>query len=329
MPANDHPICTTEKVHGANFSVLAQDSRNGSISISFAKRSGLIGHWGHIESGEQADIEDFFSVQSQGLLDVLASAVHSMLAALLAQDRAEIDCAGKERGFVPCCSETEESEELTDAVLSCDGSATEIEGVVPEGRMAAAAFESPPAARRSGTVRGIQVYGELYGGKYDHPSVSAIAGLQPVQMGVWYSEKLQFLPFDIAVVFSEKDSIETRHFLDFADATALCKSAGLPFSTPLYSGTLAECLDYPIEFETTIPKIHGLPSLGSENVAEGVVIRPAHEPKTRKCRGLFKRKIAAFSEKKYSNPTFAAARSGGVYQPSPAQVSCTSLIFTF
>ena len=30
------------------------------------------------------------------------------------------------------------------------------------------------------------VYGELYGGKYPHPQVAAVSGVQAIQTGVWY-----------------------------------------------------------------------------------------------------------------------------------------------
>merc|ERR1712176_73451 len=93
---------------------------------------------------------------------------------------------------------------------------------------------------------------------------------------------------------------------------------------PLYEGTLSECLDFNIEFETTVPLRLGLPpiplvsAVESRNLAEGVVIRPCVEPAVRLSssrkesgRGLFKRKIEAFCEKRYQNDNWRKGKAGG------------------
>lgn len=175
---------------------------------------------------------------------------------------------------------------------------------------------------RDPALAAVHIYGELYGGRYPHAQVAAESRLQPVQIGVWYSPNLQFQAFDVAV-----ETHKSRAFLDFRLARQACESCELKFAAPLHVGTLAECLDFPIEFETTIPARLGLPQIpvlsdGTRNLAEGVVIRPASEPlpgESAPCggssktttRGLFKRKIEAFSEKKYQNDEWRKGKGGG------------------
>merc|ERR1719401_344116 len=91
------------------------------------------------------------------------------------------------------------------------------------------------------------------------------------------------MAFDVAI-----ETASGRQFMDFHAAQNLCENSGLMFAQPLCEGSLSECLDFPIEFETTLPARLGLPPLapgaeggaegGDRNVAEGVVVRPAHEP---------------------------------------------------
>lgn len=161
-------------------------------------------------------------------------------------------------------------------------------------------------------IVGVHIYGELFGGAYPHPDVEAVEGLRPVQAGVWYAPDLHFRGFDVAVEELSTEGL-SRRYLDFNVAREVCLSAGLEFVEPLFQGTLAECLEIPYEFETTVPARLGLPPLppGSDvNLAEGVVIRPAKEPRQPQTttvnfkdslRGLFKRKPAAFSERQYQN----------------------------
>eukprot|EP00932_Pfiesteria_piscicida_P001737 SRR837773.11685.p2 GENE.SRR837773.11685~~SRR837773.11685.p2 ORF type:complete len:263 (-),score=120.96 SRR837773.11685:8-712(-) len=121
---------------------------------------------------------------------------------------------------------------------------------------------------------------------------------------------------------------QCRRYLDFSQARAICESCGLLFAEPLFEGSLADCLEQPYEFESTIPARLGLPPLdgdadGERNLAEGVVVRPSREPAVsaggaaragggkESARGLFKRKIEAFSEKRYQNTDWKKGKSGG------------------
>jgi len=241
----------TEKVHGANFCIIAAFAGDG-VEVSFAKRTAVI--------GQAVDAEDFYSCRSTGLL----RALEPMGEAVLRQ-------------------------------LASEG------GLYPE-------------------AAAVHIYGELFGGRYPHPDVPAVKGLEPVQIGVWYAPDLHFMAFDVAV-----ERAGQRVYMDLDQARNVCCHGGLLFARPLLEGTLAECLDFGVEFETTVPEQLGYPSLPSasgapRNLAEGVVIRPQKEPAKRlgaaagrkeSARGLFKVKIEAFSEKRYQNDNWKKGKAGG------------------
>ena len=252
---------TTEKIHGANLSLVVEHragdascAASKQLRVRIAKRSGFV-----------TATEDFYAVESSGLARELKR------------------CA---RRLFRSCEQTMAS-----------------------------------------LVR-LQIYGELYGGSYANASVPHIPGITAVQAGVHYSPGLHFMAFDVAVT---ADDDEPR-FADFDDARALCEAAGFTFVEALLRGTLAECLAQPVEFSSTIGQRLGWPPLesGDPNLAEGLVVRPAREPRRKQKRGrgavqrsaagaaeerggrgVFKRKIAAFSERRYDNPHWRAARSGG------------------
>ena len=66
---------------------------------------------------------------------------------------------------------------------------------------------APKSAQLLRLVRGgaapsalaVCIFGELCGGAYPHSEVPKISQLAPVQNGVWYSPRLEFLGFDVAV----------------------------------------------------------------------------------------------------------------------------------
>jgi Rnl2 family RNA ligase len=242
----------TEKVHGANFCIIASFAPAGSDSvvIRFAKRTAVL--------GGVEDAEDFYSCRSAGLL----------------------------RDSAPC----------GEAVLR---------------RLAAGAT--------SETVQAVHIYGELFGGSYPHPDVAASPGMEPVQCGIWYAPDLHFMAFDVAVETSQR-----RAYLSFDVARNACMQSGLRFAAPLLRGTLADCLGFEIEFASTVPGQLGLPLLSSvdgsaRNLAEGVVVRPEIEPlgshtevrgRKESMRGMFKRKIAEFNEKRYQNNDWKKGKAG-------------------
>lgn len=251
--AGSNRYVVTEKVHGANFCIIATllgDDASG-VDVKFAKRTAIL--------GGVDDAEDFYSCRSAGLLRALAPCAEAVLRAAV---------------LLPGCQGTQ----------------------------------------------AVHIYGELFGGQYPHPEVPPVKGLLPVQIGIWYTPELCFMAFDVAL----KDPGLPRRFLDFSEARRLCEASGLLFAQPLCEGTLMECLDFGYEFESTLPSRLGLPPLpaaGERNLAEGAVVRPAREPLQsaassakggkESVRGLFKRKIEAFSEKRYQNDDWKKGKSGG------------------
>lgn len=51
----------------------------------------------------------------------------------------------------------------------------------------------------------IFIYGELFGGEYPHPEVNPVSGVQAIQTGVYYSPRIEYCAFDIAVVENQED----------------------------------------------------------------------------------------------------------------------------
>lgn len=137
------------------------------------------------------------------------------------------------------------------------------------------------------------VYGELYGGGYPHPDVPPVAGVTPIQTGIWYAPDIAFAAFDLAT-----DGPDGKRYLDYARAVDIFRTVEIPYSTPLLVGAYADAMAYPLGFATTIPA--GLPALAG-NLAEGVVVKPWEAVEVRDERGrvvrpILKRKIAEFAE---------------------------------
>jgi Rnl2 family RNA ligase len=99
------------------------------------------------------------------------------------------------------------------------------------------------------------VFGELYGGE----------GEEAVQTEIVYCKHVSFLCFDVAV---------DGTFVDYARVLELAKRAGLPCLQPLFSGTLAKCLQFNVDFVTTVSALHGEKAVSR---AEGVVVKSSVE----------------------------------------------------
>ncbi|MFF9351934.1 RNA ligase family protein [Streptomyces sp. NPDC014734] len=161
---------------------------------------------------------------------------------------------------------------------------------------------SVAAARFASAVRGVRsdaavvtIYGELAGGGYPHPDVAAVAGVGPVQTGVWYAPGLHWLPFDASV----ERAGERRWLSDRAlrEASAV---AGLICVPLLGHGTPNQLQELPSVFPTRVPAHLGLPDL-RDNLAEGYVLKPARawtesDPPGSGARPLVKVKQKAFAE---------------------------------
>ena len=97
--------------------------------------------------------------------------------------------------------------------------------------------------------------------------------------------------------------INATLYLDVEVANAYFEKQNLLYAQTVFSGHVNECLNYPNDFNSTLPKALGLPEL-APNVVEGVVIRPV---KTRHfnngVRVILKNKNEQWAEnKKYHKP---------------------------
>lgn len=122
-----------------------------------------------------------------------------------------------------------------------------------------------------GDAATVTIYGELAGGRYPHPDISAVAGVDPVQTGVWYSPDLQWLPFDGLV-----ETAQGRCWISDRVLREAAAAAGLICPPVLGRGALNKLQELPCAFPTRVPALFNLPKL-AENLAEGYVVKPADE----------------------------------------------------
>ena len=134
-------------------------------------------------------------------------------------------------------------------------------------------------------VRSVNVFGELFGGEYPHPSVARCKGRVPARTGVYYAPDYGFYAYDIGVrrqAVGERHSvgvqdfgrdIRSHNFLSVAVCNRLFESLGFFHARTLFQGSLEECLRYPNAFPTRLPDWLDLPPLRN-NWCEGTVIRP-------------------------------------------------------
>ena len=158
------------------------------------------------------------------------------------------------------------------------------------------------------------VFGELFGGKYktekegqvygEGLEEGGVEGVQVVQEEILYSPQLNFIAFDVCVEFKEKkvgrekkkekgSKIEKkegeennicnedkekeekrREYLSYKKAMEHLKESEILFCVPLALTSIEKAVNWNLQFETTIPKQLGLHSIGKENIAEGIVVKP-------------------------------------------------------
>lgn len=148
-------------------------------------------------------------------------------------------------------------------------------------------------------VTQISIYGELFGGGYPHAAISPNSEVSLVQSGIYYSPHIEFMVFDIFLIQPEKEL-----FLNYHTVIKYCQQFGIAYCLPLHIGKLAEALNFNYDFQSTIPKILGLPQLEIPNKAEGIVIKPVEDIWITTDKGpirpIIKRKIKEFSEEMYT-----------------------------
>ena len=188
----------------------------------------------------------------------------------------------------------------------------------------------------------VTIFGELFGGAYPGQTSEVQA---PVQIGVWYTSELEFMPFDVAVkvMVANGGAHCGDHggdhggggggegvYLDYEVARAVCASssgpstsdcaaddsgAGFNFAPSLLVGTFSECMNFSHEFDSTLPAMYGMPPLpAGTNLAEGLVVKSCVEDAERGsgARMILKRKIDNFAEiVKGPKPKNKGANGGG------------------
>eukprot|EP01117_Protostelium_nocturnum_P017891 TRINITY_DN7369_c0_g1_i1.p1 TRINITY_DN7369_c0_g1~~TRINITY_DN7369_c0_g1_i1.p1 ORF type:complete len:374 (-),score=116.16 TRINITY_DN7369_c0_g1_i1:4-1092(-) len=144
-------------------------------------------------------------------------------------------------------------------------------------------------------LKTLAVYGELFGGGYPHPDLQKEEeeeSFQMVQSEILYHPKLKFAAFDVAIQMEG----EKRTYLDYSISLRLFESSGTFHCRPLIIGSLYDCLDYKLDFQSTIPGLLGMPPLPN-NPAEGIVVKTIGVPD----RFIFKRKAETFGERVQSH----------------------------
>lgn len=111
----------------------------------------------------------------------------------------------------------------------------------------------------------LYIFGELFGGYYPDKSVPKVPDATRLQQGVFYSPDNDFCAFDLRIY--------NGSYLDIDLSCKILKEAGLLYADILFQGTLEECINYPNDFESTIPSKLALPLLPN-NIVEGTVIKP-------------------------------------------------------
>jgi Rnl2 family RNA ligase len=153
----------------------------------------------------------------------------------------------------------------------------------------------------------IVIYGELCGGFYPEdinnwkgpvPSRINNKGVviiplekRAVQEGVYYSDKIKHIVFDIGLIDNENHIT----YLEYKEMMNKCKEVGLPYTPILSKGSLKQLLDYSLEFNSTIPSLFGLKCIDN-NRAEGIVIRPSVWKGNGEDRPMLKRKNKSFTQ---------------------------------
>ena len=161
--------------------------------------------------------------------------------------------------------------------------------------------------KEDNNLKFIVIYGELCGGFYPEdiknwkgpiPSRINDKGVviiplekRAIQEGVYYSDKIKHIVFDIALINTENKI----KYLEYSEMVKKCEEVKLPYTPILSKGTLQKLLDYSLEFNSTIPSLFGLKCL-ENNRAEGIVIRPSFWKGNGEDRPMLKRKNKSFTQ---------------------------------
>ncbi len=140
-------------------------------------------------------------------------------------------------------------------------------------------------------IAAVAVFGELCGGSGND--------LPKVQKGVFYSNDIHFLVFDIMIMWKNGE----HTYKGVQDIVMECSMNGLMSAPLMERGSLEECLNMSPEFQSLVPGLLG-EEAPKDNMAEGLVIRPMRETILHTgSRAILKQKSEKFSEKKQGPKT--------------------------
>ncbi|WP_250255246.1 RNA ligase, Rnl2 family [Chryseobacterium sp. Marseille-Q3244] len=112
-------------------------------------------------------------------------------------------------------------------------------------------------------VETVVIYGELFGGSYNHKEVEPVKNAIKVQKGIEYAPYNDFYAFDI--------KLNGVTYLDTDIINSIFEKTGFFYAKTLFEGTLEEALRFPNVFNSKIPTWLGLPEMN--NMCEGTIIK--------------------------------------------------------
>lgn len=129
----------------------------------------------------------------------------------------------------------------------------------------------------------VQVFGEIFGGIYDHPDVSKNKDIRHVQLGVYYTPEVDYMVFDIKVylkhaqVYSNDTLLFYESFyLDWNKCKDIVTRSGMRHPPVIAVDKLENLLKLDIEQITSrVPEMYDLPEI-ENNIIEGIVMKPVH-----------------------------------------------------
>lgn len=113
-------------------------------------------------------------------------------------------------------------------------------------------------------VETVVIYGELFGGGYQHKEVESVKDAVKVQKGIEYAPSNEFYAFDI--------KLNGVTYLDTEVVNQIFEETGFFYAKILFQGSLEEALKFPNVFNSKIPAWLGLPEL-EDNRCEGTIVK--------------------------------------------------------
>lgn len=113
-------------------------------------------------------------------------------------------------------------------------------------------------------VETVVIYGELFGGGYNHKAVEPVPDAVKVQKGIEYASHNEFYAFDI--------KLNGTTYLDTETINRIFEETGFFYAKTLFQGTLDDALNFPNVFNSKIPASLGLPEI-EHNMCEGTIVK--------------------------------------------------------